>query len=258
MGGLDGPWSIVSERDTHRPRLVVLSPFFLDATEVTVKMFRSVKTVTPARYWTGSNEGKDVTDFCTATQSPGPRENFPVSCVTRAAASAYCAAKGRTLPTEAQFEYASGGILGRRYVWGEDLPRCPDAIYSRTGWGILEEVVSFCRPPEPPGGPTSVGSGVRDRLELADGAAIVDLAGNVSELMLDTWNRHDEGCWSTPGIYYDPVCTRPSREGGLSLARGGDWASGSSQLSRMVRLNLPGGPFFSPQVGFRCAEAATE
>lgn len=58
----------------------------------------------------------------------GPRShweeiaNHPVTQVSHTDALAYCAWAGRTLPTEAQWEYAArGGLAASRYPWGNEL-----------------------------------------------------------------------------------------------------------------------------------------
>lgn len=253
MGGPSGPWAILPARDGLRPRLVVVSPFFVDATEVTVAAYRGTSSLLV--YWSGSASGDDLADFCTNTPRPDARERFPANCVTWAQARKHCQSRGADLLSEAQWEYAAGGMLGRTFVWGEDNPRCEDAVFSRLGHGIFKNSVSTCTPPAPPGGPEAVGSGARDRFELPTGT-IVDLAGNVIEWVVDAWGRADEECWGRPGVYVDPVCAvMSSRDGKLRAARGGEWRIPGAQLSRRLRGGSPAGTV-SPEVGFRCARKA--
>ena len=59
--------------------------------------------------------------------------DHPVVQVTYADALAYCAWAGRSLPTEAQFEYAArGGLESADYVWGDE--QLPDAGWQANIW----------------------------------------------------------------------------------------------------------------------------
>jgi formylglycine-generating enzyme required for sulfatase activity len=258
MGKTGEPWDVLPGHDANHPRLVVLSPFLLGTTEVTVAEYRGAGGRFAANAWSGRSEGNSFLDFCTYTRAPGPRDAFPINCVTWENARRWCAERDALLPTEAQYEYAAGGSLGRTYPWGEDQPICSDAVFARVGWGLFQDSLATCRPPEPPGGSLPPGSGARDRVFMPTGT-LLDLAGNVAEWSLDSWNRSEEPCWNTRGVLYDPLCIEPESLDGLSLraVRGGDWLVSSGQLSRSARKFAPGSPLFvSPKVSFRCARPA--
>src|SRR5439155_16208739 len=111
------------------------------------------------------------------------REDYPVTCLNgKNQALAYCAKTGRSLPSEAQFEYVASGLRGAIFVWGGDAPSCEDAVFGRGGWGQYQNIAAPCKPAESPGGPLPIGSARRDRLELESGT-IFDLAGNAGEIM---------------------------------------------------------------------------
>lgn len=231
-----------------QPRLVVVSPFFMSATETTVRQYRRVGA--PARTWTGASTGETAGDWCTWTTDPGPWEAYPVNCVSLEEARRYCLAVGGDLPTEAQHEYAQSGLVGNVFPWGRDEPSCSDALYGRAGYGTLAQGLAPCKPLKPPGGLLPPGSGARDRLVVPTGT-IVDLAGSVNEWMRDRWNRIDEPCWSSP-LLRDPVCTTPSpADGDLAVHRGGNWADISVRMVSSVRFGRPRDGT-DPQTGFRC------
>jgi formylglycine-generating enzyme required for sulfatase activity len=253
LGTSDTLLDALPNHDALGPHLVVLAPFFLDLHETTVAEFRTAH-VRPQIVWSGSSAGTAITDYCTYASTPGAFEALPMNCVAWDEAHAACQAKGSDLPTEAQYEYAAGHFEGRRFVWGQDEPTCSDAVFGRSGYGLFVAAEAPCRTAIPPGGVALGGSGARDRLELPTGT-VLDLAGNVSEWARDAWNRHDERCWTTPGVYRDPVCERPSREPYDHAARGGEWLVLGGQLARSSRVGAIA-ILTTPEVGFRCARPA--
>lgn len=247
------------------PRIVVVSPFFYDATEVTVAAMREAKLaseIDPMRF--------DITDglpgpilHCTYTTEVGNDELLPVNCVSWSLARRYCQKRGADLPTRAQFEYAASGLVGRPFVWGNDLATCADAVYARS-W--LNDPDRRCLGGwvEPPG------AGARDRLELA-GGVIVDLAGNLSEYALDMFAPDIAAC-AASGVAYDPVCTEPTKLPAIPEARavmGGSWVAPATSLASSTtgpslpfeksRRNGPAGgvdAYAMTSTGFRCARSA--
>ncbi len=231
-----------------QPRLVVISPFYMSANEVTVRRFR--RFAVAQKRWTGSSAGSTAADWCTFTAEPGPWEDHPVNCVTFEEARGYCKAVGGDLPTEAQFEYVQGGLVGNVFPWGRDEPTCTDAVYGRAGWGTLATALSPCKPAVPPGSVAKPGEGVRDRLDLPTGT-LVDLAGNLNEWVRDRWNRIDEACWSAK-LHHDPFCetTSPS-DGNLAVHRGGNWSDIAARMIATTRFGRSGTQA-DAQTGFRC------
>ncbi len=246
---------------TTNRRLVVLSPFFMDNTEVTVGRFRTTAASTPGfGFNSGNVSGNSATDYCTYTTDAGPHDDKPMACVSLAAAQAHCEARGGQLPSGAQFEYAASGLEGRLFIWGSDLPSCQDAVLWRVGYGALA-TPNPCPAPAPPGGPETVGALIdpprRDRLELP-GGILYDLVGNIAEYTRNNWNRQEEPCWSAGGVFHDPVCTEPSPADGDNLTyRGGAWIGQSSFAlaagAHLAPISMSSFPIFT---GFRCVTPA--
>lgn len=163
---------------------------------------------------------------------------LPVVNVTWDGASLYCRAQGKRLPTEAEWELAARGTEHRRFPWGFDQPGCEDAIFDWVKSGLI------CR--RPTIGPVPVATTPRDRTPLG----VHDLAGNVAEWVLDTYQDRYPAC----GECLDPVATldplNPA-EAGRHVVRGGGWyreidACRGAGRSRALHDQPTG------DIGFRC------
>src|SRR5207247_3841535 len=107
----------------------------LDVREVTVGAFRAAGIAHPpdgiVDYGDPRDSGGSVGITCTFSSTEVGTDDLPTNCLTWAKAHEYCLSVGRDLPTEAQFEYAASGLRGSTYVWGEEDPLCPDAVFAR-------------------------------------------------------------------------------------------------------------------------------
>lgn len=197
---------------------VYLDAFFIDAYEVTNAQYRK---------------------FMDATNHQAPREwnnpnfnaaNHPVVGVTWHDAIAYATWVGKRLPTETEWEKAArGGIIGRRYPWGNELKQ-NDANYNGVGekdqWSYTSPVGSFT--------PNDYG--------------LYDMVGNACEWCMD-W--YDSNYYSiSPNL--DPA---GPNAGTYRVLRGGSWHSSSeSYLCVAYRhYSHPGGT--SDCFGFRCVRS---
>lgn len=163
----------------------------------------------------------------------GDRREHPVNCVHWTQAEAYCAAAGKRLPTEVEWEWAaSGGDEKRRYPWGGQRPS-PQRL-NACGFECAERLRRLGRPRPP----LHFGEdGFEDTApagSFPDGAGRwghLDLAGNVWE-------------FTTSPFADDPR---------VRVIRGGGWAQSRSE---MIRTVYRGGYLTTARgsaVGFRCA-----
>jgi formylglycine-generating enzyme required for sulfatase activity len=256
MGNPSDPSSTDGEA-SFNPRLVVVSPFYIDSIETTVAAFRQSPVGTPydPGSWSGSTTGATEMDFCTWTPRvvSAAREALPLMCITSGTSEAYCESVGGALPTEGQYEYVLGGLYDYTFVWGNDPPQCADAVWDRGGVGVYSAYASDCLPAGSIGGVVRAGSGLRDVLVLPDGSKVFDLTANAGEQARDDWNRMTEPCWQSI-LLVDPLCvSATSVDGaGLKALRGGSWNVDASGLEAAGR-NYEATSNVGADRGFRCA-----
>jgi formylglycine-generating enzyme required for sulfatase activity len=256
MGATTG--SLVPGASRTWRRLVVMSPFWLGASEVTVAQARalSIDTV-QVTTWSGGTSGATFDDFCTYSLTGSPRDVLPLNCVTWGGEQELCRSQGGSLPSEAQIEYAAGGALGLPFPWGQDQAACGDAVWGRDGYGIFASYIPFaCRASTnfmaPMGGCEPPGRGARDVASMP-GGDVTDLAGNLFESTVDSFQFSTDPCWAPHGVLHDPVCTRQSTDGpDEHTLRAGSWTTGGSYLEAGHREGFDGSTV-APDVGFRCA-----
>ena len=216
------PTLFSNETPRHR---VHLSSYWLDRFEVSVSDYERCVQV-------GRCEPRPTSE----ATGRFDRGDFPVTRVTWNDAVAYCAFRGARLPTEAEFERAARGLLGRRYPWG-DLFNARASNHGRFGWDVTEDADGFALL-------APLGS-------FPDGATpegIQDLAGNVAEWMLDRYApTYDVAAASDP---------RGSGLGGsnLRVVRGGSYAQPRFRVRGAARAFAEPGERRST-LGFRCARS---
>ncbi|WP_437821167.1 formylglycine-generating enzyme family protein [Sorangium sp. So ce1078] len=176
----------------------VMGPLKVKATVADLCMDRT--EVTAEAYAACVKAGKCTDSFANcakeaSTYGVAGKEKQPMVCVDFAQAEAYCAAQGKRLPRDDEWEWAArGGEEARPYPWGGEAPK--DQLCWSGGGTVRKtacDVGSF------PAGESPQG--------------IQDLAGNVFE-------------WTT---------SANDGKGKMRVARGGSWRDGIPPLVRTAR-----------------------
>ena len=209
------------ELPVHR---VTLDAFYMDTHEVTVGQFKQFVNQTGYDY---DHMWDDVAKY-----SPG--DDYPMIYVNWNDATAYAEWAGKRLPTEAEWEYAArGGLVGQRYVWGDDEKLARD--YANYEWVEGKDKWELCSP---------VGS------FKPNGYGLYDMAGNVLEWCAD---RYD-------GNYYtnSPANNPQGREDSIykyRVLRGGSWLALTNSLRVAYRpIDNPNSRYI--YYGFRCVSGS--
>ena len=228
------------ERPVHE---VTVSPYRVDATEVTIDAFEAFvasNAYTEVRWWTAAGwtwaqahpGGAGVKQ-----RASGRTGAHPVVGVTWWEADAYCRWKGGALPSEAQWEHASCDDGGGRYPWGDSEDFAAN-WYKEGKHGQIESVKT-----EP---------AAQQDATLASPFGLLHAAGNVWEWTADSYDARFYGTSAAAAPVKDPVNTaeRPWR-----TVRGGAFVNLPSYCSCTHRE--PVGPDEARlTVGFRCAYPA--
>jgi formylglycine-generating enzyme required for sulfatase activity len=193
----------------------------VDVTEVTVAAYATCSAsgaCTPA--WNtcvyppwDAKQIAECASMCNAGKSD--RLNHPVNCIDWSQANAYCAAIGKRLPEQDEWEWiARGGAKGNTFPWGEDPPGT-QVCWSGPPSGIR---ATTCAVGSFPSGDNPQG--------------VHDLAGNLQEWTNSQW----------PGS--DP----------LRITKGGTWAATDRKPLEVTNLNADPPLNRHNALGFRCVK----
>ena len=203
----------------HPKRKVNLDAYLIDKYEVTNGRFKQF-LVNSGKYT--AEQLQSIYERLKMT-----RNDVPVRIVTWFIAQEYCAAVGKRLPTEAEWEKAARGTDGLEYPWGNEWN--PEYLNAGQEEQDLMPVNSYEQGKSPYG--------------------IYNMAGNVMEWTADWYEAY-------PGSKYKSPFYGEKRK----VVRGGGWGGVGHYVipyyfRAAYRYNYPPDMAFN-DVGFRCAQDA--
>jgi formylglycine-generating enzyme required for sulfatase activity len=223
----------------QRHSVVLTQPFCMDETEVTVRAYRacveSGKCTLPQLLDANSNYRPEF-----------KHDDHPLNMVNWAQATHYCGLQGKALPSEAQFEWASGHGDGRRYPWGNETPHCASGHADFTPGGTPK--VDPAGDHGCHGGNTSPVKAHPNGKSSWPAGDIHDLGGNVWEWTADCYAAYPAEKQVDPSPQVNPKLrgdcyVRALRGGGWNRSKEAMhpwWRAGSKRTYRV------------PGLGFRC------
>jgi sulfatase modifying factor 1 len=252
LKGLCPDWYIKADLfEDETPRhTVYVDDFYMDKYEVTNKQYRMFVQATgrnePEGFGLSNVNGTKYTG--TSGFKPWADKNYncdkqPVVCISYEDAKAYAEWAGKRLPTEAEWEkVARGGLVGKRYPWGDDWPppaksgNLADEAFKKA----FPEASSFI-----PGYDDSYAYTAPVGSFNPNGYGLYDIAGNVWE-----WC----GDWYDNGYYGKSPKQNPKGpdSGTLRVLRGGSWQYNYAGYPRAACRYYAGPSIRCYFVGFRC------
>lgn len=210
-----------TESDEAPFHTVFLDAFWIDKTEVTVRMYTLCVDAGACKEPTNKKSFSHP-DYYGNVEF----DNYPVIYVDWDMAKAYCEWADRRLPTEAEWEKAARGPAANDYPWGNTAPSADILNFDRNVGDV-----------------TNVGK----YLDGKSAYGVLDMAGNVWEWVND---------WYDDTYYQDSDSMNPLGPDSDTLRyrvlRGSSWTDGSNVVRSSNRFkNYPYTSNYD--IGFRCA-----
>ena len=142
MGSDSGP---EDERPRHK---IYLREFLIDRNQITNGQFAEfLNGIGPQgprgeKYYDVEDDDARVHRRDGKWRADTGHENRPVVEASWFGALAYCARRGKRLPTEAEWEKAARGADARKYPWGDEPPNGTRAHFN-AGWNDFRDVGIF-------------------------------------------------------------------------------------------------------------------
>jgi formylglycine-generating enzyme required for sulfatase activity len=230
--------------DSSPAHQVTIDPFMMEVTEVTYDQFLTFLNSK------GPNSHRNGCDgqVCLATRAEDANSNVifdsvnyrvldairnhPVVSITWYGARAYCAAIGRRLPTEAEWERAARGPNNTLYPWGDTF----DTSLANTSRPRVDPALDGAEPV------TSYPLG-------ASAFGMLNMAGNVAEWVADWYSPTFYSQQAQQGNVLNPTGPVAGIE---KVVRGGSWDA-VPFFSRSVHRQSAEPQRETLWIGFRCA-----
>ncbi len=256
----------IFERESRR-RIVTVSDFYLDRTEVTNEAY--VTWLNKPLHTLRLERGRYVYDNDTLLLDLHPdgsgiesRENKyvvragfgkkPVVQVTWHGADQYCRSLGKQLPTEAEWELAARGLgvkpntAPTPFPWGWQLPSCEQVAMARDTGQLCERLGP---------GPLDVGTAPGD----VTPHGVYDLGGNVNEWVFDLFVVPYPDCRDCVNpVVVDPIARAGAgKDPSFRVYRGGSWLQ-NPMLTRSAARGRFREDKSTTGLGFRCATSLSK
>jgi formylglycine-generating enzyme required for sulfatase activity len=252
--GSPNHFQLTAELASEPEHLTVLSPFALERDELTVGVVRQlvIDGALPGAPFTPNPDPKAPDATCSYLGTlDASHDDWPVNCLTRDLAESICAARGRRLATEAEWEFAAGQRDAESpYPWGYDDDVCAKAVVAvgRFAEAYVEEPLTCRRLPDGSLGPWGLVPGGSDQDLSAQG--LRNLGGNLAEWVGDDFAPYTAACFAPAAgsnLLVDPRCESP---GSTWSYRGGGWLGLPGDALVFIRKRASAA---STNIGLRCA-----